>query len=494
MIQMAWFGIPTDRIFSAGGMAKVAANGRLGVTDFIAGLTPAGILHVGSNTTASGAYFEQASADTDGFDLFIRKTRGTIAAPTVITTGDQLGSLNFAGYSGAGGYVVGAAIRAVSEGTVATTRVPAYLSFLTGTNAAPTVLTERMRITSAGNIGVGTTTPFALQDVAGGFIVSRAAFVAPGNHSGAIEMSFRTDDIGYITTYSRSGGVYRQLQILADSMKLYGASGTSGIDITTAGNVGVNIGTMLAWPTSTVYRGLQVGAFGGLLGASATDTNLILLGNSYFDGTNFKYSATAAAGRIVAGNSGITFATAASGTAGNTITWLSALAIDTSGRLATNGTPVGTQGDLLIRNVAGNGTLYIRDVNSFVASDGAIMYFQRSSGNQATLQSNGIITTSHEWQIEGGKKTRYKTRDTEIAPDFAMSLLRKITPRTYYMTNEREAGLQVGFFAEELHAASPLLSEGKNFHPQNMITFLAAGVQGLDSRLSAIERRLQMAA
>lgn len=83
-----------------------------------------------------------------------RKSRGPYNSPTVITTGDDLGVINFQGYSGAAGYVTGAQIRAVSEGTIATTRVPAKIVFATGTDAAPTVLTDRMTIDSAGAVTV----------------------------------------------------------------------------------------------------------------------------------------------------------------------------------------------------------------------------------------------------------------------------------------------------------------------------------------------------
>ena len=124
--------------------------------------TPGGLLHLATPTIYLGqAIFEQASGDVDSFDLTFRKARGTIAAPTVITTADELGFINFAGYSGAGGYVTGAAIKAYSSGTIATTRVPANLRFYTGTDAAPTVLSERMRITNAGLVGIGEDTPIA---------------------------------------------------------------------------------------------------------------------------------------------------------------------------------------------------------------------------------------------------------------------------------------------------------------------------------------------
>lgn len=140
----------------SGGGGIVSGSGRVGIGT----TTPSALLHLATSTTALGAtVFEQASADTDSFDLILRKTRGTVASPTVITTGDELGNLKFSGYSGAGGYVTGASIKAISEGTVATTRVPGALVFSTGTDAAPTVLTERMRINSAGNVGIGTTNP-----------------------------------------------------------------------------------------------------------------------------------------------------------------------------------------------------------------------------------------------------------------------------------------------------------------------------------------------
>lgn len=106
------------------------------------------LLHVAGDS--SNSVFEQASDDADPFDLIFRKARGTVSGPTVITTGDQLGAINFSGYSGAAGYVTGAQIRAVSEGTIATTRVPSRLVFATGTDAAPTVLTDVVTVSVLG--------------------------------------------------------------------------------------------------------------------------------------------------------------------------------------------------------------------------------------------------------------------------------------------------------------------------------------------------------
>jgi hypothetical protein len=49
----------------------------------------------------------------------------------------------------------------MSTGTIGANRTPSILRFLTSTDASPSVLTERMIITEAGNIGIGNTTPLA---------------------------------------------------------------------------------------------------------------------------------------------------------------------------------------------------------------------------------------------------------------------------------------------------------------------------------------------
>ena len=81
--------------------------------------------------------------------LEFRKSRGTVAVPTVITAGDDLGSINVYGYSGAGGYVQAAAIEFDSIATVATTRVPGVIRLRTATDAAPSVLTTAITISPA---------------------------------------------------------------------------------------------------------------------------------------------------------------------------------------------------------------------------------------------------------------------------------------------------------------------------------------------------------
>ena len=126
-------------------------------------------LHV-AETAASDQFVETAtnsprgiinSQHNDGVDdarFYLRKSRGTLANPTAIQGGDALGTLWFSGYDGTD-YLDMASIAVVSEGTVASGRVPTRIVFSTAADASPSVLTERMRISSNGNVGIGSSSP-----------------------------------------------------------------------------------------------------------------------------------------------------------------------------------------------------------------------------------------------------------------------------------------------------------------------------------------------
>lgn len=84
-----------------------------------------------------------------------RKARGTIASPTVVTSADDLGTLDFYGAVAAGEYVRAASIRVEMIGTIATTRGPGVITFLTATDAAPSVLTAALTLGAAQQATIG---------------------------------------------------------------------------------------------------------------------------------------------------------------------------------------------------------------------------------------------------------------------------------------------------------------------------------------------------
>jgi hypothetical protein len=114
--------------------------------------------------TSSASLMRNTAANT-GPILFLGKSRsGSLGGATIVQDGDQLGQIIFEGTDGAS-LVEGALIRAEVDGTPGTSDMPGRLVFSTTADGASSP-TERMRITSAGFVGIGKT-PSTTLDVNG---------------------------------------------------------------------------------------------------------------------------------------------------------------------------------------------------------------------------------------------------------------------------------------------------------------------------------------
>jgi hypothetical protein len=125
---------------------------------------------------ASGGSVAPAAAE-----MTLVTARGTTASPLALLLGDPSGSIDFQGYDGSA-IGDGAEIAGFAEANWAVGSHPTNLRFATIPSASAT-LTERMRITAAGNVGIGTTSPSAALDVNGQMV--RGMFTTSINVSGA---------------------------------------------------------------------------------------------------------------------------------------------------------------------------------------------------------------------------------------------------------------------------------------------------------------------
>jgi hypothetical protein len=110
--------------------------------------------------TNSVGLFVQRAANTDNWAPTIQfgQQYGNPNTTSAFITGLGLGNILFSGWNNVdSAYLVGASIKAFPSTGWATNNAPAYLSFYTHGGAATE--TERMRIDSSGNVGIGISSP-----------------------------------------------------------------------------------------------------------------------------------------------------------------------------------------------------------------------------------------------------------------------------------------------------------------------------------------------
>ena len=176
---------------------------------------------------------------------------------------------------------------------------------------------ERMRIDSSGNVGIGTDNPGVALDVNGGSN-TQLRLTASDSSGGSIINFGDQDNVAtgrIIYTHSSNSFSFKTNNV------------NDRLIIDSSGHVGIGA-TPTAW--SSGYLSMQIGAR-GFVGAH-TGSDLYLGQNAYFDSA-WKYEASAAASLTQHSGGQITHFVAGSGTAGNAISWLTALHIKNDGKV-----------------------------------------------------------------------------------------------------------------------------------------------------------------
>ena len=395
---------------------------------------------------------------------------------------------------------------------------------------------ERMRITGAGNVGIGTSSPNAsyLLDVAGKIRVvpssgnAELSIRSPSGSSNYVAFSEASvADRGVIGFANGSGAL--QFRMGAYDM----STGTQSMTLDSSGNLGLGV-TPATWDSSfTVFqvRNGSVASTNGEIG--------VAFNKRYASGD--KYIANGYASQYIQTNGAHSWFNAPSGTAGNNISFTQAMTLDSSGRLGigtsspnqklTLGSSDGTQalsfvttaylGDnVLIGNIefstnsASGGYDNLANIQAYKTgtntNSGDLTFLTKDNGSSAVrmrIASGGVVTMSSygagaatfsaSGVISSVSDETWKTKDG--VPTNTDAMLQKLEPG-YWFYNEEKAPIfgeerQLGFYAQNVHEAigeeaAPTPEEGKpwGYHDRSV---LAIAVMSLKNALNTIEELKQ---
>lgn len=188
---------------------------------------------VGTSSAIFG--FGRWSNNALGGSMILAKSRGaTVGAAGAVQVNDLLGNLSWGGDDGTS--IIGAArIRAEVDGTVSTGEVPARIGFLTV--AAGGSITEKMRLTSDGHLGLLSGARFYLDSLATGdtYITESSANVLDIYVGGANVVKLTATNM---TLSPGAGAVYvhNSTSHIATTDFMVAKSGASRSDLVTAHN------------------------------------------------------------------------------------------------------------------------------------------------------------------------------------------------------------------------------------------------------------------
>ena len=167
-----------------------------------------------SQSPNSGVLLEEYAADAFGANFTMRKSRNaTIGGQTAVASGDTLGNITFQGSDG-DEFVSGASIQSFVDGTPGNNDMPGNLVFKTTPDGSST-LTERLRITSSGEILIGKTS--AASSTVGAQII--AGGISQFGRSGAEALRLtRTTNDGNILEFQKNDTLVGFIGTVSDSL------------------------------------------------------------------------------------------------------------------------------------------------------------------------------------------------------------------------------------------------------------------------------------
>jgi hypothetical protein len=197
---------------------------------------------------------------------------------------------------------------------------------------------ERVRIDTSGNVGIGTSSPGSKLDIGYGSFVNASARISTG--SATIGNSVEIDlmqgafgtTLGWIKSYGTAMGAGfdsgMEVWNNQNSFLRFGTNNSERLRLDASGNLGLGV-TPSAWTTG--FKAIQISSLSTLYQDSVSNT--ILGNNSENVGNVNKYITTAGASLYLQNAGQHLWLTAPSGTAGNAISFTQAMTLTAAGNL-----------------------------------------------------------------------------------------------------------------------------------------------------------------
>jgi hypothetical protein len=369
-------------------------------------------------------------------------------------------------------------------------------SFLTNAVGSPT---ERLRITSAGNVGISTTAPSGALDVSSGLYA-----IVMGADSGATTRTDATSKLGRFGAYHYTNAEEPVCLILSS------AEATNNVVSIGGGTSNMNTATQLRFFTaanSTTLTGterMRITAAGNVVlgngetAAAPASTTLLATGASGTDIAGASMTIQGGRGTGTGAGGSLIFSTAAAGTTGTTLNAATERMRISSGGVVSIGTTNGTPASSNVVGVAASVSGYIsasRDNTSAefnrIASDGEVVAFLRAGTKVGSIS---VTTTATAYNTSSD----YRLKES-IQPIFGASdRVRQLNPVNFAW--KADGTRTDGFIAHEVQAVAPQAVTGEKdgeemqaIDHSKLVPLLTAALQEALTEIALLKARLDAA-
>jgi hypothetical protein len=292
-----------------------------------------------------------------------------------------------------------------------------------------------------------------------------------------------------------ANAITQHMLLTTSGLAVTGTLSATGLTLDSSGNLGLGV-----TPSAASVKTFEIGTIGnGIESRAAAITGLTQ--NAYIN-TSFKYAVTGRPSSAFELDTGAFYwYTAASGTAGNNISFTQAMTLDSSGNLLVGCTTKENRG-VTIYGSGGNG-IYAKSTgttNYWITNDGlgtgagtiATIYNDTTSAGQITVLSNATAYTS---------VSDYRLKNNVQLMTGALDKVLQLKPVTYTWKVDGVSGQ--GFIAHELQAIVPdcvvgekdALEENGDIKPQSvdtsfLVATLTAAIQEQQAIITALTTRI----